>query len=170
MSLIHFVKFKPGYDCINFECISNSKRCYPGSGGSHGKRGLGIEFSVKGEQGAVSFLLYTGWFPQQIPEKTKGNSVVDWSKSTVLPVDLGYHSKIPQYNWQKPSSQSCELCDNQVCFSDGSTINANDAMLALVNGGDVKLWEFLESYYNYVFNGTEYPALVEYAKPLRNRP
>ncbi len=169
MNLTHLVEFKSGHDCINFECVSDSKRCYPGSGGSHGKHGLEIEFIVKGEQGAVTFLLYTGWFPQQIPEKTKGNSIVAWGKSTVLPVNLGYHSKTHQYDRQEPTSQSCELCDKQVCFYDGSTLNAQDAMYALVNGGDVKLWEFLESYYNYVFNGTEYPILVGYAKPLRNR-
>lgn len=167
MSRTHIVKFNSGYDCVNFECVYNSERCYPGSGGSHGKHGLEIEFIVKGKKGAVWFVLYTGWFPQSISEEE--NSIVDWGRNKVLPVDLGYHSKIPQYKGQEPTNQSCELCDGQMCFYDGSAINAQDAMYTLVNGGDVKLWEFLESYYNNIFNKAKYPALVKYAKPLRNK-
>jgi hypothetical protein len=46
-------------------------------------------------------------------------------------------------------------------------LNAEDAMLALTNGGDKALWDFLDSYYDCVFNAADYPKPAEYLKPLR---
>lgn len=165
MNLIHLVEFYPGYDCIHFDCIFSSENCYPFSAGSHGKHGLEIKFIVKGEQGAVQFILYTGWLPQIITKKYS----VNWSEGIPIPADLGYHAKTPQYEGQTLTSQSCTLCDGQPCFYDGSGINAQDAMYTLVNGGGTKLWDFLESFYSHVFNGAEYPTVIKYPMLLRNK-
>jgi hypothetical protein len=53
------------------------------------------------------------------------------------------------------------------CYYDGSSLNASNAMLSLVNGGDSALWDFLDRYYQYVFNGKEYPRPTAYPKPER---
>jgi len=164
----HFVKFNSGYDCIRFECRHGSKTCKPGSGGSHGRHGLTITFISKGDQGAVQFVLYTNWEPQYVNESSIGcREIREWqSNGDVLPADLGYHSKVPQYDGQE-SRGDCQWLDGAQCFYDGSGLNANDAMYALVNGGDKALWEFLDGYYCHVFSGSYYPVPAEYPTKLR---
>ena len=85
----------------------------------------------------------------------------------MVPFDLGYHSKTPMYDDHDSIVESCEFCDGQPCYYDGSGLNANDAMYALVNGGDEALWSFLDAYYNSVFFGGEYPQPAEYQKKPR---
>ncbi len=60
---------------------------------------------------------------------------------------------------------SCDYCDGSPCYCDISGLKANDAMYALVNGGDTALWQFLEDYYKAVFKGKEYPEPAEYKNP-----
>jgi len=163
----HIVEFERGYDCMKFECVHGSADCKPGGRGRHGRHGVNIRFVAKGGRGAVQFLLYTGWMPQHIPNSIVGRVVTDWG-SPPMPADLGYHSKMPHYEGHEPMSEVCEYCDGQPCYYDGSTINANDAMYALVNGGDAALWVFLDGYYDSVFNGAAYPIPAEYAASLRS--
>jgi len=164
----HIVKFEMGYDCIKFECMFDDDSCIPGKGGSHGRHGMSIRFVCKGVDGAVLFLLGTDWLPQFVNKSNIGyRHVKEWGSHTCYPAGLGYHSKKPKYNEHKPIHDSCEYCDGQPCYHDGSTLNANDAMYALVNGGENALWTFLELYYMHVFHGTEYPEPAEYPKPLR---
>ncbi|MDV7390962.1 hypothetical protein RZS08_06410, partial [Arthrospira platensis SPKY1] len=112
------------------------------------------------------FLLYTGWLPQFKKESKGFLYIKDWG-SLVLPADLGYHSKKPKYEDHQSIDPSCEFCDGLPCFYEGSGLNANDAMYALVNGGDEALWEFLDSYYDCVFNDGKYPSPREYEKRIR---
>lgn len=163
----HIIRFEPGYDCIRFECASDSKDCKPNSGGSHGRHGLQIRFVVKGEEGAVQFLLYTSWLPQQMLESSIGSlAIFDWGSGSPIPADLGYHSKTPHYENQKPITDECEFFDGP-CYYDGSGLNAAHAMYALVNGGDEALWKFLEDYYRTVFEDADFPQAAEYGKGKR---
>lgn len=170
MTFEHIVRFERGYDCIRFQCVNDSPTCKPGEGGSHGRHGLTIRFVIKGREGAVQFCLGTGWTPQHAKPNDIGyREVANWG-SSVYPSDLGYHARSKQYDSQEPISDKCEFCDGEPCFYDGSTLNATDAMYALVNGGGDALWLFLESYYRTVFSGANYPATAEYHKPLRPQP
>ena len=166
INMEHIVRFERGFDCIRFECVHGSADCKPGSGGSHGRHGLNIRFVSKGEAGAVQFLLFTGWLPQYAKPSVIGSRDCEWGQY-VLPADLGYHSKTPQYEGQKSSSFACEFCGDQPCYYDGSSLNANDAMYALVNGGDSALWDFLDAYYESTFNGRKYPTPTEFPAPPR---
>jgi len=163
----HLTSFEHGYDCIRFECVCGSSDCHPGSGGSHGIYGLSIRFVSKGDAGAVEFLLGTGWLPQYaIPSEINAIGVSDWG-GKAMPFDLEVHSKAPQYDGHRPLQRVPEYCDGQPCYYDVPAFNANDAMYALVNGGDKALWAFLDAYYESVFNGAEYPKPAEYMRPLR---
>jgi|SRR3990167_6115747 len=163
----HIIKFEQGYDCIKFTCRHGSERCVPGGGDSHGRYGLSIRFVSKSDAGAVQFLLYTNWLPQFATPSNIGTRKVDNWGNNVMPADLGYHSKIPHYEGQEPVDNACEFCGGQSCYYDGSGLNANDAMYALVNGGEDALWKFLDSYYQTVFNEGEYPKPAEYPMPVR---
>lgn len=166
--LDHIIRFQVGYDCIKFECRSGSKSCIPNKGGSHGRHGLTIRFLVKAEKGAVQFTLYTDWMPQFSSVSGIGyRDIRNWGGGHLMPADLGYHSKVPRYDGQSPISHACEFCDGQPCYSDGSGLNASDAMYSLVNGGDAMLWKFLDDYYASVFSDGKYPIPAEYPMPLR---
>jgi hypothetical protein len=163
----HIVRFERGHDCIRFKCINDSPKCIPGKGGSHGVGGMQIRFIVKGDAGAVQFLVSTGWLPRAVSKKDFLWESDELSSFFPSPVDLGYHSKTPRYEGQS-SMGKCEWCDGLDCYYDGSGLNAINAMYTLVNGGDAALWEFLEQYYHYVFSGGAYPKTIEYIKPLRD--
>lgn len=163
----HLVRFESGYDCIIFKCRHGAKACAPGKGGSHGKHGLSLRFIAKGELGAVQFLVYTGWMPQKVSPSSIGyRDVKDWG-GDLMPADLGCYSKTPHYDGQTPIENSCEYCDGQPCYYDGSGLNASDAMYSLVNGGEAALWKFLDDYYSSVFLGGEYPKPFEYPMDAR---
>jgi len=166
--LEHIVRFERGHDCIRFECVFGSERCEPGASGSHGRRGLNIRFVVNGNRGAVQFLLYTDWLPQYV-ENLGTRDVRDWGGKFMMPATLSYHGKRPQYEGQPSAVESCRFFDGEPCYHDGPTHNPNDAMYALVNGGDEALWAFLDAYYEYCFNDGEYPRPAEYEKPPRQR-
>lgn len=166
----HIVRFERGHDCIRFECINGSKRCVPGGGGSHGVHGLTIRFVSMGDDGAVQFTLYTGWLPQfEGTDHIGYRSIIEWGSKGIrpMPADLGYHSKAPRYAGHEATSESCEFTGGGPCYYDGSGLNANDAMYALVNGGDDALWAFLDGYYDNVFKGAPYPEPAEYPRKLR---
>lgn len=172
MKLRREVKFISGYDCIKFKCKFNSERCYPGSGGSHGVHGLEIRFYVHGEKGAVQFVLSTGWKPQYIePDKIRhlslSNCFDNCNGMFPMATDLGYHSYKPHYEGQTPIENKCEVLGGKTCYYDGSSLNCNDAFYTLLNGGEDKLWEFLEQYYKCVFEGDDYPKVTEY--PVERR-
>lgn len=156
----HIVRFFAGYDCKHFECKFGSERCKPGS--NHGVSGLRIIFASKGEEGAVTFALQTGWLPQQVEPDSLKYYQCTWQEADFYPADLGYHSKTPRWEDQEPMKNCCEFCDGMPCYYDGSGLNAADAMYALVNGGDVALWEFLDAYYQTIFHDKPYPKPAEY--------
>ena len=163
----HITRFIAGHDCIRFKCRFGSKECKPGAGGSHGVSGLKILFVANGTEGAVQFVLSTGLLPQYKKPSSIGTRDMYGVESNMLPMDIWYHSKSPRYDGHEPISDTCEFCDGEPCYYDGSGLNANDAMYALVNGGDAALWEFLDAYYEAVFNDGKYPEPAEYIMPLR---
>lgn len=171
----HIIRFEQGHDCIKFECRWGRKDCRPGGGGSHGVSGMSIRFVAKGDDGAVQFVISTGWLPQHATKNRIGyRGVGEWCSSMSnyfpSPSDLGFHSKTPRYDGHEPIDDSCEFCDGEPCYYDGSGLNAADAMYALVNGGEEALWEFLEAYYDCVFGTGTYPEPAEYPYAPRKKP
>ena len=162
----HIVKFIKGFDCIKFECAWDRSDCKPRSGGSHGVHGLEILFISKGEKGAVQFLISTGWLPRQ-EEQDNGYFPMFYLEGKSYLADLGYHSKQPMFEGHTQSTDSCPWCGGEPCYYDGSGLNASLAGYTLVNGGDEALWEFLDGYYNCIFEGADFPAVKEYDKPVR---
>lgn len=165
------IKFYNGYDCIKFECVNGKDSCHPGSGGSHGVHGLEIGFYVYGDCGVVQFRLSTGWLPQKVEKNKIGHlefkaSFKALSDLFPIPTDLGYHAYKPQYEGQT-SRSTCKFLGGKECYYDGSILNANDAFYTLLNGGEEKLFEFLEQYYLCVFENGEYPQVYEYPKQQR---
>lgn len=121
------IKFIPGYDKRSDDPKQN-----------FGIHGVNLLFVLKGEEGAVTFTIYTNWMPKSCRVAL-----------LPMPADLGYHSKVPSYEGQ------ChfEKCDwlNGECYYDGSTLNAEPIFELLVDKGEEAVWEALEQYYKDVF-------------------
>ena len=115
------------------------------------KEGYGIHcmemcFVLKGEHGAVQFLLMTGWYLKHL----RGKSGLD----KPLPADLGYHSFVPQYEDQSPMSGECNILGAQ-CYYDGSTVAAEPVFEALLEKGEEGVWAILEERYVELFGSPE---------------
>ncbi len=63
-----------------------------------------------------------------------------------MPADVGYHSKVPQYEDQRRMTDNCEFTDG-VCYYDGSTMHADKVFDILTEEGSEGVWKYLESYY-----------------------
>jgi hypothetical protein len=148
------IDFEPGFDCIRFECKNGNETCRPGRGGSHGRHGVTIRWLLRGEKGAVQFVLYTHWGPE--PVRFSSEKVM-----SPLPCDLGYHSLTPHYPDQS-SMGPCQYLGGAECYYDGSGLNAEEPFRVLCNEGGEALWGYLEEYYKATFEDAEWPRARPY--------
>ena len=115
---------------------------------NYGIHGVDLRMVLKGELGAVQFVLYTQWHLPGVREELK---LKDRILSEPLPADVGYHSPIPQYEGQETLTDSCEYLDGKPCYYDGSGLMANDAFDVLTREGCDGLWKYLEDKYESTF-------------------
>lgn len=161
------IQWEPGFDCMRFECRHGSERCMPGGGGSHGCNGLQLRFVLKGEAGAVQFLLMTDWLPE--PKSLDRRKRERIAALYPLPADLGYHSLRPHYKDQF-ESEKCEFLGGRRCYYDGSGLNADEPFRVLCNEGEEALWEYLAAYYQHTFEGADWPEPKPYKWKPRPEP
>lgn len=140
-----FVKFEPAYDKRNSDPNKN-----------YGIHGVNIRFILKGEHGAVQFLLYTNWQLPHVKKEHIANKVgkpMDKYELEAyfypMATDLGYHSKVKFYDGQY-ESEDCEYTGGK-CYYDGSGLAAEDVFEKLLSGGDTAVWKEMEDYYVYKF-------------------
>jgi hypothetical protein len=108
-----------------------------------GIHGVTMRWIVKGDRGAVQWVVYTNWYlPHVVAEwKAKGAHMPG-----PIPADLGYHSPVPFYEDQQ-SQGECKFLDGKVCYYDGSGLNANPLWEKFIREGGEAVWKELEDYY-----------------------
>lgn len=129
-------------------------RRHPDPSKNYGIHGVTLRFVLADDEGAVQFVLFTGW---QLPHveaefETRPCSRLfgKCSCSTLhkpMAADLGYHSKVPHYEGQRSMTGECEWTGG-TCFYDGSGLNAEPVFARFVTEGEAALWEELESFYD----------------------
>lgn len=129
------INFEPAYD----KRSSDPKKNY-------GIHGVSIRFVLKGDKGAVQFLMYTPW---HLPSVDKSG----WPESLNEPMaaDLGYHSLMPRYDGQSVIQKECPYLDGRPCYYDGSGLNAEPVMETLIAEGSDGVWKKLEEFYAELF-------------------
>lgn len=116
---------------------------------NYGIHGVNLRMILKGEQGAVQFVLFTNWqLPHVTEEQRHKMSPGKAFLFEPMAADLGYHSKVPLYEGQKSIDKSCPYCDGAECFYDGSTLNAEPVYEILLREGSDGVWKYLEKYYH----------------------
>lgn len=131
-----------------FERITTLEPAYDLRDKDCGVGAVTLRMVLKGKEGAVQFVLYTGWYPKtatHIPD----------SMCKPQPADLGYHSPSPRYDGQDVIQEDCEYLNGKPCYYDGSGLNAYEAYDILLKKGSKGVWKFLEGYYNDIFIKSE---------------
>jgi len=123
---------------------------------NYGIHGVGVRFVLKGPEGAVQFLLFTGWHLPHVQEELVGKCHTEHHFCSLkpMPADLGYHSPTPHYEGQEPISDDCEFIGGP-CYYDGSTLNAEPVFNRLLAEGDAGVWDELEAFYHSTFEVKE---------------
>ena len=119
------VIFEPGYSD-------------PGPRGSDwcGKHGMGIRFILRGKNGAMQFLMNTGWVPGE-----KG-TLGDYYPSAW---DYGHHARYRGSEWE--SARDCEYLHTGTCYYDGSSLHADTVMKRFITEGESAVWDELAEGY-----------------------
>lgn len=147
MTFERIVTMSPAYD----KRSADPKKDY-------GIHGVDLRMVLKGEMGAVQFLLYTNWLlPHVTEERVRKLERADDVRMEVrcfwtpMPADLGYHSKTPHYEGQDALTKECEYLDGAPCYYDGSSTNAERIYEVLLHKGSDGVWRELEEYYAELF-------------------
>src|SRR5690606_10744290 len=137
------IKFRPAFDKRN----ANPNKNY-------GIHGVEIAFVLKGELGAVQFVIFTNWHLPHVTEEFLAKPLDKMDiRCLFMPsaADVGYHSPKPMYEGQEPVGE-CECLDGKICYYDGSGLQAQDIFnnILLTEGSD-GVWKELERRYKNIF-------------------
>lgn len=151
----------------NFERIVEILPAYDKTKEGYGIHGAELRMVLKGQQGAVQFVLYTNWqlphVEQNLIKKVLKDAISEEAPSEVIkqvrtklnvyflpmPADLGYHSKTPHYEGQYLTSD-CQYIEGG-CYYDGSGLNAEPVYQILLTEGSDGVWKYLEQYHKEIF-------------------
>jgi len=128
---------------------------------NYGIHGVEMRFVLKGEKGAVQFLIFTNWHLPHVEEEHRRlvqrkaiqhEPVSIWLESLYRPIaaDIGYHSPEPRYEGQEPM-EDCSYVSGGHCYYDGSSLAAQRFYDVMLREGGDGLWRELEAYYLAVF-------------------
>lgn len=137
-NLERIVEFTPAFDKRHRDPSKN-----------YGIHGVELRMVLKGEAGAVQFVLYTNW---QLPHVTRELDAKRGSHTLChpMPADLGYHSPSPR--WDDQTAQpDCPYLDGKPCYYDGSGLNAERIYGVLLREGSDGVWRELREYYDELF-------------------
>lgn len=130
------IQVRPAFDKRN---VDESK--------NYGIHGCDIIFTLIGEKGAVTFVLFTGWhLPHIVAEMEHTYDQL----FKPMPTDIGYHSPYAMYEDQKPREQVCEYI-GVPCYVGGSALYSDEYFDVLVKEGTKGLWKKMIKYYKSCF-------------------
>ncbi len=117
---------------------------------NYGIHGVELRFHLVGPDLAVQFVLYTNWQLPHVREELDAKTTNPCYPHLLchpMAADLGYHSRTPRYDDQKPMLGSCDLLGGAPCYYDGSALNAERIYDVLLREGDKGVWRELQAYY-----------------------
>ncbi len=121
---------------------------HPDDGKNYGIHGGDLLFTLIGDKGAVTFLLYTNWHLPHVVEEFHCRP--DHLICKPLPADIGYHSPHAMYEGQKPRHEACEYI-GVPCYQDGSASYADEFYQEMITKGTKGLWKKMKEYYESCF-------------------
>ena len=114
-----------------------------------GIHGMNLKFLLKGEKGAIQFVIYTNWM---LPKnRRRWDEEVKAHLLQPMAADVGYHSPIALYEGQEQITDECPYLDGKPCYYDGSSTYAETVFDRFVTEGENAVWEVLEEEYRQRF-------------------
>lgn len=132
--LERWVEFMPAFDKRSDDPKKN-----------YGIGDVRVFFYLRGKKGAVQFAFGTGIFLPDTHTKWLSRFPFNAKRVPYMAHDIGYHSPVPMYEDQT-GRPDCELLKGE-CFYDGSALNAEKYMSALVEKGSSEVWKLMLEYY-----------------------
>lgn len=132
MELSREIEFTPAFD----------KR-HPDPSKNYGIHGASMRWCLKGEHGAIQFVVFTDWHLPHVTEELKAKG----SFQEPMAADIGYHSHVPRYEGQTLLEQDCDVIGGP-CYYDGSGLQAEEGLRLLITEGSEAVWRWMEEYYD----------------------
>lgn len=126
--LQRIIEFVPAYDRRDKDPNKN-----------YGIHCVAMYMTVKGNNGAISFCVFTGWYLPQ-------NDVKDITGSGA---SICYHSTKPKYE-EQTGLESCKYLPGKLCYCDCTYIQADDLFDQFVSQEDEVVWKDLEDRYSFL--------------------
>jgi hypothetical protein len=133
------IVLKPAYDKRN-----------PDPSKNYGIHCVDLIFALKGKKGAVTFVVFTGWYLPEVKRELESKGQLHIMRYPEA-VGLDYHSPVPRYEGQLSYNKGCMWLDDQPCYMDGSVINSERLIDVMLAEGSDGIWRELEEYYHEVF-------------------
>lgn len=108
-----------------------------------------VSFVLRNDDGAVSFMMRTGVYPNDWGSDDKEKMEVD---AKLAPLEVTTHSYKPRWEQGEPAVKDCKFLDNKPCYSTTSYITAFEPFSTLMEKGIEALWEWLEEHHKEVFS------------------
>lgn len=139
------------------EIIPAFDKRYTTPGKNYGVHGVDMRFVLKGNEGAVQFVLYTNWHLPHVEKELDSRTDIGFPHLSChpQPADLGYHSPRPVYEGHKVVNDKCPYIDGRPCYYDGSGLNAEEVYKVMVEKGGDAMWKELKDYYDRTFKKVE---------------
>lgn len=141
--LERIVKVNPAYDKRHSDPSKN-----------YGIHGAEMIFLLKGKKGCIQFVFCTNWQLPHVQKEFDDRIFTSMNKTEFecfyhpMAFDIGYHSPVPQYEDQKPVTESCEWLDGKPCYYDGSSLRAETYLQLLISQGSEAVWKEMEKEYD----------------------
>lgn len=140
-----------------FERITYIRPAYdkrnPDPSKNYGIHGAELIFILKGEKGAVQFLISTNWYLPHVAAELRKKDHFSSGKSWFEPQPsaIGYHSPKPMYEDQTQANESCEYLDGKPCYYGDSITYSEVPFQVLISKGSDAMWVWMENYYKEKF-------------------
>jgi hypothetical protein len=116
----------------------------------YGVGGILMNFVIKGDHGAINFVLSTNFvlpqtleFWQKKKEITKQIDLSYWLRPNT---DLCFHGLKPKYEGHKSHNDCCWMPGKE-CYVECDSFGGDEAYQALLTGGSEAMWQYMEKRY-----------------------
>ena len=145
-------------------------RRHPDPNKNYGIHGMALRFVLKGDKGAVQFVVYTNMHLPHVHEeryarRKPGEAWMD----APMGADIGYHAYAPQYEGQSVVQVSCPYLNGAPCYYDGFSLQAEEFMPEFLAGGSEAVWKMLEQRYRSIFGVSDNPTFTDMPPAWREK-
>ncbi len=119
--------------------------------------GAALKFVLKGEKGAVQFLINTNWHLPHVQDELDKRTINTHHPHLLchpLPANVGYHSPVSLHNEHEIVIDSCPYLDGKPCYYRFSMVQAKSLFEIMIAKGHEALWEELQKRYDNFANVT----------------